>query len=107
MRRAENTTLRILGAMISPIDTGGQSRVSIGEIVGTRLSILVDKALGRVTARDSILSERAAAAVWAAMKAKIKIGIGMKSKKTMKKKRILPTVKRGGYRFQCWARLDP
>jgi len=50
--------------------------------------VLADKALGRVTAKHSVLSERAAAAaVWAAMKAKIKIGMGMKSKKkTMRKK---------------------
>jgi len=48
--------------------------------------VLADKALGRVTARDSALSERAAAAaVWAAMKAKIKIGMKSK-KKTMRKK---------------------
>ncbi|KYN21906.1 hypothetical protein ALC57_05712 [Trachymyrmex cornetzi] len=67
--------------------------------------VLADKALRRVTARDSALSERAAAAaVWAAMKIKSKIGMGMKLKKTMRKsttkkivkKRILPTAKRGG-----------
>ena len=64
--------------------------------------VLADKALGRVVARDSALGERAAAAaVWAAMKAKTKIGMGMKpKKKTTKKKaakkRILPTAKRGG-----------
>jgi len=61
--------------------------------------VLADKALGRVTARNSSLSERTAAAtVWAAMKAKTKIGMGMKSKKMMRKKamkkRILPTAKR-------------
>jgi len=59
--------------------------------------VLVDKALGRVVARDSALSERAAAVVWAAMKAKTKIGLGMKPKKSTKKKvtkkRILPTAK--------------
>ncbi|KAL6268288.1 hypothetical protein P5V15_001405 [Pogonomyrmex californicus] len=56
----------------------------------------------RVIARDSTLSERAAAAaVWAVMKAKTKIGMGVKAKKKSikKKKRILPTAKRGGYRF--------
>jgi len=64
--------------------------------------VLADKALGRVTARDSALSERAAAAaVWAAMKAKTKIGMGMKSKKKTTRKKatkkwILPTTKRGG-----------
>ncbi|KYM81447.1 hypothetical protein ALC53_08095, partial [Atta colombica] len=52
-----------------------------------------------VTARDSVLSERAVAvAIWAAMKAKTKMGMDMKSKKkTMRKKatkkRILPTAK--------------
>jgi len=62
--------------------------------------VLADKALGRVTARNSSLSERTVAAtVWAAMKAKTKIGMGMKSKKKMMrkkatKKRILPTAKR-------------
>ncbi|KYN27911.1 hypothetical protein ALC57_02687 [Trachymyrmex cornetzi] len=68
--------------------------------------VLADKAQGCVTARDSALSERAAAdAVWAAMKTKTKFGMGMKPKKktTWKKtakKRILPTrnniAKRGG-----------
>ena len=65
--------------------------------------VLAKEARKRVTARDSALSERAAAAaVWAAMKAKTKIGMGMKSKKKTTtgkkttKKRILPTAKRGG-----------
>ncbi|KYN17138.1 hypothetical protein ALC57_10593 [Trachymyrmex cornetzi] len=64
--------------------------------------VLADKALGRVVARDSALSEKAAAAaIWATMKAKTKISIDMKpKKKTMRKKatkkRILPTTKRGG-----------
>jgi len=50
--------------------------------------VLADKALGRVTARDSALSERAAAAaVWTAMKAKTKIGMGMKSKKKTTRKK--------------------
>jgi len=64
--------------------------------------ILADKALGRIVARDSALSERAAAAaVWAAMKAKIKIGMSMKKKTTKKrtKKQILSTAKRGGASF--------
>ena len=61
--------------------------------------VLADKALRCVVARDSALSDRAAA-VWAAMKAKTKIGMGMKPKKKMTrkkvtKKRILPTMKRG------------
>ncbi|KYN14637.1 hypothetical protein ALC57_13144 [Trachymyrmex cornetzi] len=64
--------------------------------------VLADKALGRVVARDLALNERAAAAaVWATMKAKTKIGMGMKPKKKttrkkVTKKRILPTAKRGG-----------
>jgi len=80
--------LLILGATISLIDTQR-----------TRYSPIK---LGRFTARDSALSERAAAAaVWVAMKAKTKIGMGMKSnKKTTRKKatkkRILPTAKRDG-----------
>ncbi|KAL6445442.1 hypothetical protein ACFW04_000784 [Cataglyphis niger] len=56
-----------------------------------------------IVAEDSTLGERAAAtAVWAAMKAKTKIGMDMKTKTKMKtkkkmmKKRILPTAKRGG-----------
>jgi len=67
--------------------------------------ILADKALGRVTARDSALSERTAAAVWEAMKAKSKIGMSMKLKKKMTtrkktmKKRILSTAKRSGALF--------
>jgi len=61
--------------------------------------VLADKALGRVTAKDSALSERAAAAaVWAAMK-ETKIDMGMKSKKMIRKKsmkkRILLTAKQG------------
>ena len=44
--------------------------------------VLADKALGRVVARDSTLGERAAAAgVWATMKAKTKIGAGMKRRR--------------------------
>ncbi|XP_036151122.1 uncharacterized protein LOC118648809 [Monomorium pharaonis] len=63
--------------------------------------ILANKARKRVIAKDSALGERAAAAaVWAAMKTKTKIGMGVKSKKkrttTKKKKRILPAAKRGG-----------
>jgi len=57
----------------------------------------------RITAKNSTLGERAAAAaVWAAMKAKTKTGMGIKTKvKTkvkMKKKtkRVLSTAKRGG-----------
>jgi len=54
--------------------------------------VLADKALGRVTAKDSTLNERiAAATVWAAMKTK--------TKKTTKKRqnfRILLLAKQGG-----------
>ena len=62
--------------------------------------ILATKARKRITARDSTLGERAAAAaVWAAMKTKTKIGMGLKTKKKSKRvtrKRILPLAKRGG-----------
>ncbi|EGI67284.1 hypothetical protein G5I_04133 [Acromyrmex echinatior] len=54
---------------------------------------------GRIIARDSALSERAAtAAIWTEIEAKAMIGMGMKPKMVRKmatKKRILPTVKRG------------
>ncbi|KMQ83627.1 hypothetical protein RF55_19511 [Lasius niger] len=64
-------------------------------------NILATKARERITARDSTLSERAAAtAVWAAIKAKTKLGMGLKkttkTKKKTAKKRILPVAKRGG-----------
>jgi hypothetical protein len=61
-------------------------------------NILAAKARKRIIARDSTLGERAAAtAVWAAMKAKTKFGMGMKTKKSLKKKkRMLPIAKRGG-----------
>lgn len=60
--------------------------------------VLADKARVRITAADATLGERAAAtAVWAAMKAKTKLGMGMtKRKKKKTKKRTLPTAKRGG-----------
>ena len=62
---------------INPLDAACREH----DITYSRSNDLVDKALGRVTARDSALSERAAAAaVWAA-KVKTKIGMGMKSKK--------------------------
>jgi len=64
-------------------------------------NILAVSARKRITARDSTLGERAAAAaVWAAMKAKTKMGMGLKTKtrkkKAMMKKRILAVAKRGG-----------
>jgi hypothetical protein len=65
--------------------------------------ILAAKARKRITAKDSTLGEKAAAAaVWTAMKAKTKIGMGLKTKmkkkkKTTKKKRLLPVPKRGGF----------
>jgi len=60
-------------------------------------NILATKARKRIATRDSTLGERiAAAAVWAAMKAKTKIGMGLKTKKKKKVKRILPVAKRGG-----------
>ncbi|KYN07158.1 hypothetical protein ALC62_01878 [Cyphomyrmex costatus] len=59
-------------------------------------NILAEKARKRITARDSSLTERAAAtAVWAAMKAKTMMGMGLKIKKR-KSKRILLIAKRGG-----------
>lgn len=60
---------------------------------------LADRARERITAKDSHLGERAAAtAVWAAMKAKMKLGMGMKrrTRKTRRAKRTLPLAKRGG-----------
>ncbi|KYQ47803.1 hypothetical protein ALC60_13168 [Trachymyrmex zeteki] len=45
--------------------------------------VLAEKEQKRITAKDSTLGERAAAAAgWAAMKAKTKIGMDMKPKKT-------------------------
>jgi len=58
--------------------------------------ILAEKARKCIIARNSTLGERtAAAAVWAAMKAKTKIGMGMKKKTAKKtaKKRVFPTAK--------------
>jgi len=70
---------------------------------------LAKRAGKRVFARDSGLRERAAAAaVWTAMKAKTKLGMGMttrrrittkrlkRKRKTNQRKRVLPTAKRGG-----------
>ncbi|KYN13309.1 hypothetical protein ALC57_14510 [Trachymyrmex cornetzi] len=56
-------------------------------------NIIAEKARKRITGSDSTL---AATAVWAAMKAKTKIGMGLKTKKKKRSKRILPTAKRGG-----------
>src|SRR5436190_8658891 len=57
-------------------------------------NILAEEARKRITARDSTFGERVAAtAVWTAMKAKTKFGMGLKTKKLTKKrtkKRILP-----------------
>ena len=61
--------------------------------------VLSDRARKRITAKDSTLGERAAAtAVWATMKAKTKLGMGMAKRKMKKKvkKRLLPVAKRGG-----------
>jgi hypothetical protein len=61
---------------------------------------LAEKARERVTARDAKFGERAAAtAIWATMKAKTKLGMGLKRrgrKRTTRKRRILPVAKRGG-----------
>ena len=63
--------------------------------------VLAEKAKTRIVAKDSSFGERAAAtAVWAAMKAKTKLGMGLKTRKTRKRKtarRILPAAKRGGF----------
>jgi len=62
-------------------------------------NILAMKARKCIAARDSTLGERtAAAAVWAAMKAKTTISMGLKMKKKKKKKvkRILPVAKSSG-----------
>ena len=61
--------------------------------------VLGDRARKRITAKDSTLGERAAAtAIWATMKAKTKLGMGMVIRKMKKKvkKRLLPVAKRGG-----------
>ncbi|KYQ47516.1 hypothetical protein ALC60_13457, partial [Trachymyrmex zeteki] len=71
-------------------------------------SILCDKLLAeeawkRTVARDSTFGERTAAtAVWAAMKAKTKLGMGPKTRKR-KSKRILPIAKRGGLPYSSAA----
>ena len=66
---------------------------------------LAKRALERVISKDARLGERAtASAVWAAMKAKTKFGMGVtrrgegsgRKKRRSGKKRILPTAKRGG-----------
>jgi len=60
-------------------------------------NILAAKAWKRVIARDSILGERAAAAVWATMKTKTKLDMDLKTKMKKKKtKRIFPVAKCGG-----------
>jgi len=60
-------------------------------------NIFVPKTRKHIAVRDSTLGERAAAAVvWAAMKAKTKIGMGWKTKKKRKVKRILAIAKRDG-----------
>ena len=58
--------------------------------------VLADRARERIAAKDSTLGEKAAAtAVWAAVKAKTKLGMGMTKRRT-KRKRVLPVAKRGG-----------
>ena len=62
-------------------------------------NILAKKARKRITARDSIFREKAAAtAVWLAMKAKTMIDMGTKKKKK-KSKRIHLMAKRDGVLF--------
>ncbi|KYQ47214.1 hypothetical protein ALC60_13771, partial [Trachymyrmex zeteki] len=58
--------------------------------------LLAEEARKRIVARDSTLGDRTAAtAVWVAMKAKTKLGMGLKTRKR-KSKRILPIAKRDG-----------
>ena len=60
----------------------------LGATINTQQIVLADKVLGRVVARDSAFSEKvAAAAIWTAIKAKAKIGMNMKSKKTTTRKK--------------------
>ena len=60
--------------------------------------ILAEEGTEHITATDSSLGERAAArAIWAAMKAKTKIGMNLKTKKKSTKKRILPETKRDDF----------
>lgn len=89
---------------INPLDTACREH-DIAYSHSTDLSerhvadrILAERARQRITARDSTFGEKAAAtAVWAAMKAKTKMGMGMKPRKRkIVKKRVLPVAKRGG-----------
>ena len=59
--------------------------------------ILAEEARKRISAKNSTLRKKAAAtAVWAAVKTKMRIGMGLKTKKKKPtKKRILPVAKRG------------
>lgn len=63
--------------------------------------ILANQARERITAKDAKVGEKlTAAVVWAAMKAKRKLGMGLKKRgKKQKKngKRTLPIAKRGGF----------
>jgi len=70
-------------------------------------NILAAKARKRITARDSTLGVRVAATVvWAAIKAKTKIGMGLKiKKKKATSKRIFSVAKRGDVLpqfYRCW-----
>ena len=65
--------------------------------------ILAEKARKHITATNSTLGERTAViAIWTAMKAKTKIGMGLKTKKKLTKKRILSVAKRSGFLFYCF-----
>ncbi|KYN22202.1 hypothetical protein ALC57_05404 [Trachymyrmex cornetzi] len=60
--------------------------------------ILTEKARQRITASDSTIGEKAAAtAIWAAMKTKTKLGMGMPKRKKTRRNRTLPVAKRGGF----------
>lgn len=64
--------------------------------------ILLDQARERITSKDATIGEKLSAIiVWTAMKAKTKLGMGLREKRSQKKKknnkRILPIAKRGGF----------
>lgn len=62
--------------------------------------ILANQARERITSKDAKIGEKlAAAVVWTTMKAKTKLGMGLKKSRKQKKnyKRTLPIAKRGGF----------
>lgn len=64
--------------------------------------ILANQALKRITSKDATVGEKlSSAVVWTIMKAKTKLGMGLRKRRQQKKKkngkRILPIAKRGGF----------